>query len=53
MRVLLVEDEPLIAEFVAKGLREAGHSVVVYDRVASRPLSASLFARDALRILMR
>ena len=27
MRILLVEDEPLIAEFVAKGLREAGHSV--------------------------
>lgn len=27
MRVLLVEDEALIADFVAKGLREAGHSV--------------------------
>jgi two-component system OmpR family response regulator len=27
MRILLVEDEPLIAEFVAKGLREAGHCV--------------------------
>ncbi|HMB57340.1 MAG TPA: response regulator transcription factor [Arenimonas sp.] len=27
MRVLLVEDEPLIADFVAKGLREAGHGV--------------------------
>ena len=27
MRVLLVEDEPLIAGFVAKGLREAGHGV--------------------------
>ena len=29
MRVLLVEDEPLIAEFVATGLREAGHGVDV------------------------
>ena len=27
MRVLLVEDEPLISEFIAKGLREAGHAV--------------------------
>jgi two-component system, OmpR family, response regulator len=27
VRVLLVEDEPLISEFIAKGLREAGHSV--------------------------
>jgi len=27
MRVLLVEDEALIADFVARGLREAGHSV--------------------------
>ena len=27
MRVLLVEDEPLISEFIAKGLREAGHNV--------------------------
>jgi two-component system OmpR family response regulator len=34
MRVLLVEDEPLIAGFVAKGLREAGHSV---DHAATGP----------------
>ena len=34
MRVLLVEDEPLIAEFVAKGLRESGHSV---DHAATGP----------------
>ena len=34
MRVLLVEDEPLIAEFVAKGLREAGHGV---DHAATGP----------------
>ena len=34
MRVLLVEDEPLIAEFVAKGLREAGHAV---DHAATGP----------------
>ena len=27
MHVLLVEDDPLIADFVAKGLREAGHVV--------------------------
>jgi len=27
MRVLVVEDEPLIAEYVARGLREAGHNV--------------------------
>lgn len=27
MRVLLVEGEPLIADFVARGLREAGHVV--------------------------
>ncbi|MEO8001163.1 MAG: response regulator transcription factor [Arenimonas sp.] len=32
MRVLLVEDEPLISEFIAKGLREAGHNV---DHTAS------------------
>ena len=31
MRVLLVEDEPLIAGFVAKGLREAGHSVAAIE----------------------
>jgi two-component system OmpR family response regulator len=34
MRVLLVEDEPLLADFVAKGLREGGH---VVDRVATGP----------------
>jgi len=34
MRVLVVEDEPLIAEFVAKGLRESGHSV---DLAATGP----------------
>jgi two-component system OmpR family response regulator len=34
MRVLLVEDEPLIAEFVGKGLREAGH---VVDHAATGP----------------
>jgi two-component system OmpR family response regulator len=34
MRVLLVEDELLIADFVAKGLREAGHSV---DHAATGP----------------
>jgi two-component system, OmpR family, response regulator len=27
MRVLMVEDEPVISEFVANGLREAGHNV--------------------------
>ena len=27
MRVLLVEDDPTIADFVAKGLREAGFAV--------------------------
>ena len=27
MRVLVIEDEPLIADFIGKGLREAGHSV--------------------------
>jgi len=32
VRVLLVEDEPLISEFIAKGLREAGHNV---DHTAS------------------
>jgi two-component system OmpR family response regulator len=34
MRVLLVEDEPLIADFVGKGLREAGH---VVDHAATGP----------------
>jgi two-component system OmpR family response regulator len=34
MRVLLVEDEPLIADFVARGLREAGHKV---DHAATGP----------------
>ena len=34
MRVLLVEDEPLISEFIAKGLREAGHNV---DHSATGP----------------
>jgi len=34
MRVLLVEDEPLIADFVARGLREAGH---VVDHAATGP----------------
>ena len=34
MRVLLVEDEPLLADFVAKGLREGGHAV---DHAASGP----------------
>jgi len=34
MRVLLVEDEPLIAEFVGKGLRESGH---VVDHAATGP----------------
>ncbi len=34
MRVLLVEDEPLISEFIAKGLREAGHNV---DHAATGP----------------
>ena len=32
MRVLMVEDEPVIADFVARGLREAGHNV---DAVAN------------------
>ena len=32
MRVLLVEDEPLLADFVARGLREGGHAV---DHAAS------------------
>lgn len=27
MRVLMVEDEPVIADFIARGLREAGHNV--------------------------
>ena len=27
MRVLMVEDEPVIADFIASGLREAGHNV--------------------------
>ena len=34
MRVLLVEDEPLLADFVAKGLREGGHAV---DHAANGP----------------
>jgi len=34
MRVLLVEDEPLLADFVAKGLREGGHAV---DHAATGP----------------
>jgi two-component system OmpR family response regulator len=34
MRVLLVEDEPLIADFVARGLREGGH---VVDLAANGP----------------
>ena len=44
MRVLLVEDEPLIAEFVGKGLRESGHDVTLAISRGSRwePLARQL-----------
>jgi two-component system OmpR family response regulator len=44
MRVLLVEDEPLIADFVARGLREAGHAV---DHATTGPDGLHLAANEA------
>jgi two-component system OmpR family response regulator len=43
MRVLLVEDEPLIADFVARGLRESGHAV---DHAATGPDGLHLAATE-------
>jgi two-component system, OmpR family, response regulator len=49
MRVLLVEDEPLIAEFVAKGLREAGHAV---DHAATGPDGLHLATHENYDVLI-
>jgi two-component system OmpR family response regulator len=49
MRVLVVEDEPLIAEFVAKGLRESGHSV---DLAATGPEGLHLANTEAYDALV-
>jgi len=32
MRVMVVEDEPLIASFIAKGLTSEGHGVEIVER---------------------
>ena len=49
MRVLVVEDDPTIAEFVEKGLREAGFAVdraadgmTALDRAAREPYDAAI-----------
>ena len=39
MRVLIVEDDPKIASFVAKGLKQAGYAV---DRAANGQAGAGL-----------
>jgi len=49
MRVLVVEDESLIADFVAKGLREAGHSV---DLAATGPDGLHLASTEAYDALV-
>jgi DNA-binding response OmpR family regulator len=47
MRVLLVEDDKTIADFVAKGLREAGYAVDVVGRGDEGLVSALAEAYDA------
>ncbi len=39
-RVLVVEDEPAIAELIALNLRHAGHEVTIWPRLPSRPSGA-------------
>jgi DNA-binding response OmpR family regulator len=49
MRILVVEDDPTIASFVVKGLREAGYAVdresdgrIALDRAATEPYDAAV-----------
>jgi DNA-binding response OmpR family regulator len=46
MRVLLVEDESGIAQFIIQGLMEAGHTVELIRvcRIKAEPLSDKLFS---------
>lgn len=41
MRILLIEDDKNVVSFVIKGLREAGHSVIHADTVATGGLRAA------------